>query len=234
MADRQRTICLLSGGLDSSTLLFHLLHEGRDVIGLSIDYGQRHARELASAEEIAAAAGIPLKHVDLSSALRPVFVHATSSQLNEAVPVPHGHYAAETMKLTIVPNRNMLLIAVAGALAEALRGQTDEEIEIAYAAHAGDHAIYPDCRPEFFGAMDAALRLGTEHVSLIAPFGHWTKTEIARRAADLDVPIELTYSCYEGDVEHCGACGTCVERQEAFREAGVVDPTAYKVASGPH
>jgi len=125
------------------------------------------------------------------------------------------------MKLTIVPNRNMLLIAVAGAFAVSRKANV-----VAYAAHAGDHAIYPDCRQEFVESCARTLHLATD-VELLAPFASISKTEIVRRGAKLDVPFEFTYSCYEGGLAHCGACGTCFERREAFRDAGVPDPTEY-------
>jgi 7-cyano-7-deazaguanine synthase len=223
-ADKGAVVVLLSGGLDSSVLLHQLRFEEYECIGLAVDYGQRHARELISAEEVARAAGVPLKTAHLQHALRPIFVNASSSQVGRLEEVPYGHYAAETMKTTIVPNRNMLLLSIAGALAVSCGAR-----HVAYAAHAGDHAIYPDCRPEFTAVMRSALSLANEPpIHLITPFIGITKADIVRRGSALKVPFILTYSCYEGSYsQHCGRCGTCTERREAFAEAGVEDPTVY-------
>jgi 7-cyano-7-deazaguanine synthase len=221
-----RTIVVLSGGMDSAVLLAHLLDQGHEVKTLSVNYGQRHRRELLFAEKLATHYGVQWSCADLS-ALRPLL--AGSSQTDPDLKVPHGHYAAETMKLTIVPNRNMLLLAVAGAFAISAKADA-----IAYAAHAGDHAIYPDCRPEFVDALAGALVLADwHHVAIDRPFITWTKADIARRGGALSVPFNLTYSCYEGDVAHCGLCGTCVERREAFTLAGVTDPTLYAATPEP-
>jgi 7-cyano-7-deazaguanine synthase len=240
----KHAVVLLSGGLDSSTLLAQLRFEDFECSTLAVNYGQRHERELASADAVALHYGVPFHVVDLAEALSPIFASARSSQVGQRDSVPHGHYAAESMKTTIVPNRNFMLLGIAGALAESIGARV-----VAYAAHAGDHFIYPDCRPEFIGAARQALQLGTDWdgswnfdvprelgsrgVTLYTPFSRITKTDIVRRGAMLKVPFELTWSCYDpqgGTPEHCGLCGTCVERREAFREAGVVDPTSYAVA----
>jgi 7-cyano-7-deazaguanine synthase len=187
---------------------------------LSIDYGQRHARELVAARKIANELAVPHLTVDLST-LRPLL--GGSSQTDPSIPVPHGHYAESTMKLTVVPNRNMMMLAVATAWAVSLGARG-----VAYAAHAGDHAVYPDCRPSFVHAMGAAMKLcDYSEIELVAPFITVTKAEIAAEAARLSVPIADTWSCYEGGEIHCGRCGTCVERREAFMLAGVNDPTPY-------
>jgi len=224
----KRAIVLLSGGLDSSTLLYQLQFEDYDVIGLAVDYGQRHAREIASALAVAEVARVPLMNLQLAAALAPVFAQAKSSQVGRnKAEVPHGHYASDAMKTTIVPNRNMLLLALAGALAESVGAGV-----VAYGAHAGDHPIYPDCRPEFYESCDETLKFATaERVALYAPFGRITKSDIVRRATQLRVPLGLTWSCYEDRDLHCGACGTCVERIEAFRDANVPDPTKYASAA---
>jgi 7-cyano-7-deazaguanine synthase len=128
------------------------------------------------------------------------------------------------MKLTIVPNRNMLLLSMAAARAISVGADT-----VAYAAHAGDHAVYRDCRPEFYESCDETIQLATgDAVSMYAPFIEITKTDIAQRGAQLKAPMHLTYSCYKGRSLHCGKCGTCVERIEAFQDAGVTDPTEYE------
>lgn len=228
-----KSIVLLSGGMDSTVLLAHLLKDGHECSALCIDYGQRHERELASAYMVADYYKVGIARIDMSLVGEQLFAGAGSSQVGNRVDVPHGHYAAENMKLTIVPNRNMMLIALAGARAAAMGYDA-----VAYAAHAGDHAIYPDCRPEFADMMAEALALGNDPpVRLIRPFINLSKTEICARGAQLNVPLQLTWSCYDPqevriDVEqsyviHCGKCGTCVERREAFRDSGTPDPTAY-------
>jgi 7-cyano-7-deazaguanine synthase len=141
--------------------------------------------------------------------------------------VPHGHYAAETMRATVVPNRNLIMLAVAGGIAAA----EDAEL-VATGVHAGDHPIYPDCRPEFIHAASRAIQLGTSGVGshelvVYAPFVGITKADICALGDTLDVPWKATWSCYEGAALHCGSCGTCVERREAFMLADVTDPTVY-------
>lgn len=215
-----KTLAIFSGGLDSTVLLAELLAAGDDVQALSIDYGQRHRVELEHAERIAAKLGIPWRIADLSR-IAPLL--AGSSQTSADIAVPHGHYAEETMKQTVVPNRNMIMLAVAGGWAISLKAD-----RLAYGAHTGDHAIYPDCRPEFVAAMERALRLADWHsLALHCPFLGLTKAQIVARGAALGVDFAETWSCYEGGAIHCGQCGTCYERREAFQLAGVPDPTTY-------
>lgn len=221
--DIKSAVVILSGGLDSSTLLYYLHDRGVMLRALSINYGQRHARELQYAARLALGLGIPHYELNLA-ALRPLM--GGSSQTDPTVGVPEGHYAAESMKLTVVPNRNMLLLAAAATWAIALKYDA-----VAYAAHAGDHTIYPDCRPEFVDALEGAMQLADWHrVVIERPFIQMTKAEIVRKGTELGVPFHETYSCYKGEDEHCGVCGTCTERREAFQVAGVLDPTRYAVA----
>ena len=209
-----------SGGLDSTVLLYDLLARGTQVHALSIHYGQRHACELTLAAALCARLGVPHQVADLR-ALKPLF--GSSSLTNDAHAIPHGHYTEDSMKSTVVPNRNMLLLSVAAAWAAALKADA-----IAYAAHSGDHALYPDCRTEFAEAMDAAIRLCDWHpLRLERPFVGLDKAAIVRRGAELQVPFEATWSCYEGGDLHCGRCGTCIERREAFHLAQIPDPTPY-------
>ncbi|MPZ66182.1 MAG: 7-cyano-7-deazaguanine synthase QueC [Pseudonocardiaceae bacterium] len=216
----RRDLVLLSGGMDSTTALARRMREGTARLCVSVHYGQRHVRELRAAAGVAAHYDLPHLVLDLSSwgAL------LTGSALTDSsVEVPHGHYAAPTMSITVVPNRNATLLMAAAGIAQS-RGLT----HVVAAMHAGDHPIYPDCRPEFLDALDRALGLATENrVSLDAPFTTCDKTEIARQARALSAPLHLTWSCYEGGAIHCGRCGTCVERREAFQRAGVDDPTVY-------
>jgi 7-cyano-7-deazaguanine synthase len=215
-----KTVAVFSGGLDSTVLLYHLLALADEVLAISIDYGQRHRRELDHARRISAQLGIEWELADLSR-ISPLL--AGSSQTSPGMPVPHGHYADESMKQTVVPNRNMIMIAVAGAWAIGRRFD-----RVAYGAHTGDHTIYPDCRPEFVDSLRTSLSLADWHtVDLVCPFLTMTKSEIVGRGASLGVDFASTWSCYEGGEVHCGRCGTCCERREAFEAAGVPDPTVY-------
>jgi len=193
-----------------------------NVAAITIDYGQRHRVELMSAACVARFYGVEHQVVDLSGLKQ---VMKGSSQTDPSVIVPHGHYANEMMKATVVPNRNMILIATAAAFAISKSWDS-----ILYGAHAGDHAIYPDCRSVFVGSMAQALAHCHYYpVTLTAPYVNFSKAGIVTEGAALGVPFKMTYSCYEGDHHvHCGKCGTCVERKEAFIEAGVIDPTKYK------
>lgn len=220
-----RIVLLLSGGLDSTTLGAFYHQRGDEVHALSVHYGQRHAKELSAACAVAAHYGWRHDVLDLSA----VGVLLTgSSQTDANVAVPHGHYAEDAMKLTVVPNRNAMLLAVATAVAVARAASC-----VAYAAHAGDHFVYPDCRPAFVDAFAEAMLLGNAgfmvaDFHIARPFINLTKTGIVREGARLDVPFALTWSCYEGGAVHCGKCGTCVERIEAFTDANVSDPTPYR------
>jgi 7-cyano-7-deazaguanine synthase len=215
-----KTVVILSGGMDSTTLLYEEMDQGNEVAALSVNYGQRHVRELECAEYISGLLLVPWELVDLTSITH---LLRGSSQTDKSVPVPKGHYAEESMKATIIPNRNMMMLSV--AVAWALAQGADK---VAYAAHAGDHAIYPDCRPDFVAALNKAIALADwRHVTLEAPFINWTKQEILKRGVALGVPYEETWTCYEGNAIACGQCGTCVERLEAFAMTGIDDPLHY-------
>lgn len=216
----QSSVVLLSGGLDSAVLLAKLVAENRRVLALGVDYGQRHSREIAAARAIAAHYGTEYRLADL----RAVSGFFGKNSLTDArVPVCEGAYDEEGMKTTVVPARNLLLIALATSWAIAEKCDT-----VAYAAHGGDHAIYPDCREEFAEKLDAVVRVADWHsVRLERPFVGMSKGEIVALGARLGVPFALTWSCYNGGEKHCGKCGTCIERAGAFREAGVPDPTLY-------
>lgn len=209
-----------SGGMDSTVLLYHLIATGNAVRALSVNYGQRHDRELKNAAEICATLGVEHRIADLRSL---VGLLGGSSLTSADIAVPDGHYAEESMKATVVPNRNMILLSIAAGWAIAVKADG-----VAYAAHSGDHAIYPDCRPEFADAVASAIRLADWHkVELMRPFVTFSKADIVRRGAELGVPLARTWSCYKGGVHHCGRCGTCIERREAFYLAGIEDPTSY-------
>lgn len=206
--------------MDSTVLLYHLLSLGHDVRALGVDYGQRHAKELSFARRTCSKLGVPFEIADLS-ALRALL--PGSSLTDGRVDVPEGHYEQESMKATVVPNRNMIMLSVAIGHAVAHRYGN-----VAYAAHSGDHAIYPDCREEFASLVAETARISNwEPVELIRPFIGMTKADIVRRGAELEVDFTSTWSCYKGGELHCGKCGTCIERREAFYLAGVEDPTTY-------
>lgn len=217
----KNAIVVFSGGLDSTTLLYQLRAEGYELKAISVDYGQRHGgRELAAAETICNKLGIERRVVDLRSL---VGLLGHNSLSDASVTVPDGRYEKGTMQITTVPNRNMVLISVAAAWAVSLRYGA-----VAYGAHGGPHTNYPDCRPEFAAAMDHATRLcDWEPVAVLAPFVSWDKGDIVRRGTELGVPFEMTWSCYKGGERHCGSCGTCNDRKEAFRKHGLVDPVEY-------
>lgn len=205
-----KTVLLLSGGLDSTTLLYFLRSIRREVTSVALDYEQRHGeRELAAARAIDPGVRV-LKFPRLQS-VRPE--------------IPDGHYEDEAMKAMVYPNRNMVMLALAVGVAVDMKAH-----EVAYAAHSGDHAIYPDCTPTFISLMGQAIRAGNWHpVDLRTPFQNLKKADIVRMGASLSVPFELTWSCYRGGERHCGTCGTCYERREAFQLASVDDPTLYAV-----
>jgi 7-cyano-7-deazaguanine synthase len=218
-----KTIVIVSGGMDSVTLAHYLKENGHDLHLLSFDYGQRHRRELECAAWQAEALGAEHTIVDISG-LRPLL---KGSALTDDVAVPHGHYEEESMRATVVPNRNAIMLSIAWGLACA-----EGAIGLACGVHAGDHHIYPDCRWPFLEALEEALQIGTEghggeRLTLFAPFVSRTKTDIAAIGAGLGVDFAHTWTCYEGGEKHCGKCGACVERKEAFRDAGVNDPTEY-------
>lgn len=216
-------VAIVSGGMDSVTLLYRLIDEGYSVHVVSFNYGQRHQRELQSARLIAERLGLRHTILDISS-IQP---YLKGSALTDSVNVPHGYYAEENMRLTVVPNRNMMMLSIAAAIA------VSEQAEVlATAVHAGDHFIYPDCRPEFISALNTALIVGNVgHANpafrLYTPYLYVTKVEIAQEGARLGVPYEDTWTCYEGGEVHCGICGSCQERRDGFVKAGVPDPTPY-------
>ena len=214
-------LIVMSGGMDSATLMYQLLDKGDGVIAASVNYGQRHKKELTCAKTLCHDARVPWKCIEVPR-LREIL--GGSALTSDEIQVPEGHYAEESMKQTVVPNRNMILMSLAAGYA--ISQKCDY---IAYAAHAGDHAIYPDCRKEFADAMSLALSLCDWHsINLYRPYVELGKHDIAKIGEGLGVPYGDTWSCYKGGDLHCGKCGTCVERKEAFELSGVPDPTKYE------
>lgn len=217
-----KTVAILSGGMDSATMLYHLLHQKHEVRAIGFDYGQRHRKELGFAEAMCAMRGVPFVVGDLTAV--GALIAGDSALLNPNVPMPEGHYEDESMKATVVPNRNMIMLSV--AIGHAIANGCGA---VAYGAHSGDHAIYPDCRSEFADALEkVALLCDWTPVKLLRPFVRVDKAAIVSIGDSLGVPYDQTWSCYKGGELHCGKCGTCVERREAFTMAGVDDPTAYE------
>lgn len=218
-----KTIVVCSGGLDSVTLAYKVAREFSLHSLISFDYGQRHKKELDYAARAASDLGVKHHVVDLTSVGA---LLGGSSLTSDDIDVPDGHYAEETMRITVVPNRNAIMFAVAFGAAAAAGADA-----VAAAVHGGDHFIYPDCRPDFitsFQTMQNHALEGVRDVTLYTPFVNVSKADIALEAGRLAVPIDRTWSCYKGHETHCGRCGTCVERREALELARVPDPTVYE------
>jgi 7-cyano-7-deazaguanine synthase len=217
-----KTIVVCSGGLDSVSLA-HKIAAEEELLGLiSFDYGQRHRKELDFAAVCAKRLGVFHEIIDI----RGIGSQLTGSALTDDVDVPDGHYAEETMRATVVPNRNAIMLAVAFGVAAARQAEA-----VAIAVHGGDHFIYPDCRPGFidaFQAMQDHALDGYASVKLLAPYLHGSKADIVADGARHGTPFADTWSCYKGGTRHCGRCGTCVERREAFHLSGIADPTHYE------
>lgn len=225
----RHAIVIASGGLDSTVLAYWLAAHGTGLTLLSFDYGQRHRTELEHAADIAGLLDSPHEIVDLAAIGR----FMTGSALTDIdTSVPDGYYTHESMCATVVPNRNAIMLDIAVAVAVAREADA-----VAFGAHVGDHAIYPDCRREFVEHFARAARTANEGLlvdefEILAPFLTQSKSDIVRIGAALDVPFERTWSCYRGEAMHCGTCGTCTERQEAFAQNSITDPTTYRAARG--
>lgn len=211
-------VIVVSGGMDSITMLYDY-HE-RIALAVTYDYGSKHnAKEIPFAQLHCRRLGI--EHIVIPLGFMQQYFQ--SSLLQGGEEIPEGHYAADNMKSTVVPFRNAIMLSVAVGMAESRGLQS-----VFIANHAGDHTIYPDCRPEFIRAFDATAASGTyNHVRIEAPYTNLSKADIARKGALLGIDYAETWSCYKGGDVHCGRCGTCVERREALAEAGIADTTAY-------
>jgi 7-cyano-7-deazaguanine synthase len=218
-----KSVIILSGGMDSAVALAALVKEHGEecVTALTFNYGSKHnEREGRSAAALCARYGVQHTTCPLDF----VAQHFASNLLSTGGGIPEGHYADPSMKQTVVPFRNGIMLSIAVGYAESMGAG-----EVVIGAHAGDHPIYPDCRVGFLRAMGKATQLGTYvGVRVRAPFSKLSKAEIAELGEKLGVPFELTYSCYKGGEKHCGRCGTCYERREAFQLAGIQDPTEYE------
>ena len=216
-----KVIVICSGGLDSVALA-HKMATEQNLTGLvSFNYGQRHRKELDFAAACALRLKVPHHIIDM----RDIGANLTGSALTDNINVPDGHYAEETMRITVVPNRNAIMFAIAFGVAVSQGAEA-----VAAAVHGGDHFIYPDCRPGFIDAFQTMQNHALEsyaNITLLAPYVHAPKSAIVIDGTEHNTPFALTWSCYKGGDRHCGRCGTCVERREAFDLAGVADPTDY-------
>ena len=216
---KKDTLCVYSGGMDS-TVMLHLFKKNT-ALAVTFDYGSNHAaREIECAKINCEKLNIP--HIIIPLSFMKQYFNSSLLQGSDAI--PEGHYEAENMKSTVVPFRNGIMLSIAIGLAESRGLQY-----VAIANHSGDHYIYPDCRPDFIHAMNDAAYNGTfERIQIVTPFLNSTKADIACTGEIFGVDFTKTWSCYKGGEVHCGKCGTCVERKEAFEKMGLIDPTIYE------
>jgi 7-cyano-7-deazaguanine synthase len=216
----QKAVVVLSGGMDSTTLLYDVLKQGFEVSAVSFDYNQKHKKELQMAKETCNSLNVPHKIISLSI-LNDI---APSALTRDDWDIPEGHYAGENMKETVVPNRNMVMLSLATSYAIGIKAKY-----LFYGVHSGDHAIYPDCRPDFYNYMqDAIMRADWNEVLLRAPYINIDKGDIVIKGKELNVDYSKTWTCYKGKEKACGKCGSCVERLEAFEKANIKDPIKYE------
>lgn len=215
-----KAVIILSGGMDSTTLLYQILSEGYETSAISFDYNQKHKKELIVAAKTCEKLNVPHKVINLSI-LNDL---APSSLTRDDWDVPEGHYTDENMKETVVPNRNMVMLSLATSYAIGIKANM-----IFYGAHSGDHDIYPDCREEYVKQLAKTIEMCDWHkIKLIAPFLNIDKGDIVIKGKALDVDYSLTWTCYKGKEKACGKCGSCTERLEAFEKANVQDSLEYE------
>ena len=216
----QKVVVIFSGGMDSFTVLNKAHREGLDIYALSFDYGQRHKKELDYAARACDALGVHHKIVDISAINQLV----GGSSLTSDIDIPEGHYEEESMKSTVVPNRNMILLSLAVGYAVSLGAS-----KVYYGAHSGDHAIYPDCRPEFVEKMNDVCAIANyESIEIVTPYLKQSKIEILTDGLNMGLDYAMTWTCYNGREKACGKCGACQERLEAFKLNGATDPLTYE------
>ncbi|WP_207916198.1 MULTISPECIES: 7-cyano-7-deazaguanine synthase QueC [Gammaproteobacteria] len=217
---KKNIVVIYSGGMDSFTVLHKAIQSGKNVHALSFNYGQRHKRELVAAAAVCEQYNIPHKVVDISA----INSLLAGSSLTDDIDVPDAEYAEENMKNTVVPNRNMILLSLAIGYAVSLDAQ-----EVWYGAHSGDHAIYPDCRPEFVKAMNDVSQIANyEPVDIVSPYLTNSKAEILADGLNMNLDYSNTWTCYNGREKACGRCSACRERLQAFELNNIQDPLAYE------
>ncbi|ARU54179.1 MAG: 7-cyano-7-deazaguanine synthase QueC [Pseudomonadales bacterium] len=217
---QDKAVVIYSGGMDSYTLLNLALRQHHRVYALSFNYGQRHSKELHFAQKVCDELAIPHKLVDIMAINQLIL----GSSLTDDIEVPEGHYEETSMKSTVVPNRNMIMLSLAIGWAVSIKANV-----VYYGAHSGDHAIYPDCRPEFVQKMDDVARIANyEEVQIQAPFMYMSKIDILAQGLQWQLDYGKTWTCYNGREKACGKCGSCTERLEAFTHHGLKDPLAYE------
>ncbi|WP_337840325.1 7-cyano-7-deazaguanine synthase QueC [Rheinheimera sp.] len=216
----QKVVVIYSGGMDSFTVLHKAIADGHEVHALSFNYGQRHVKELDCARQVCQELGLSHKVVDISA----INQLLAGSSLTDNIDVPEGHYAADNMKSTVVPNRNMILLSLAVGYAVSLNARA-----VYYGAHSGDHFIYPDCRPEFVLKMHEVCQIANyEPVDIVSPYLNGNKIDILRDGLAMGLDYSKTWTCYNGRAKACGKCGSCQERLEAFALNHVQDPLVYE------
>jgi len=216
----EKVVVIYSGGMDSFTVLNRALKDGKKVYALSFDYGQRHVKELQCARIVCENLNVDHKVIDISA----INQLLAGSSLTDDIDIPEGHYEAQNMKSTIVPNRNMVLLSLAVAYAVSVGAS-----QVYYGAHSGDHAIYPDCRPEFVKKMnDVCMIANYEAVEIFSPYLNVDKIAILADGISMGLNYSDTWTCYNGREKACGKCGACQERLEAFNENKIVDPIDYE------
>jgi 7-cyano-7-deazaguanine synthase len=216
----QKVVVIFSGGMDSFTVLNLAVKQGLEVFALSFDYGQRHKKELDYASQACNTLGVQHKIVDISAINQLI----GGSSLTSDIDVAEGHYEEDSMKSTVVPNRNMILLSMAVGYAVSINAN-----KVYYGAHSGDHAIYPDCRPEFVHKMNDVCAIANyEAVEIVTPYLEVSKTAILTAGLEMGLDYNQTWTCYNGREKACGKCGACQERLEAFTENGMSDPLEYE------
>jgi len=215
-----KVVVIYSGGMDSFTVLNRAIQDGKEVFALSFDYGQRHVKELKYAAKVCKGLNVAHKVIDISA----INQLLAGSSLTDDIDIPEGHYEAENMKSTIVPNRNMILLSLAVGYAVSV-----EASQVYYGAHSGDHAIYPDCRPEFVMKMNDVCQIANyEAVEIFSPYLNVNKTAILTDGIAMGLDYSNTWTCYNGREKACGKCGACQERLEAFADNNIIDPVPYE------
>lgn len=224
---RAKAVCAVSGGMDSGVLLLELLHQNYEVLAVQFQYGSKHGvwegqAAAALTGFLKVGRGLPVRSISID--LSPVFSPFKSNLLKSGADLPHGHYQEENMRQTVVPGRNLIFASILAGLAESAGAP-----QVFLGVHAGDHFIYPDCRPHFVQSLYTTVLASSDgKVGVLTPFLNTTKAEIVRRGLQMDFPFELTRTCYADQEVACGRCGSCQERLESFQLNGAVDPLPYE------